>query len=88
VAFTNGNSGAARPWRAMSDGNGHTLQYNIYQTDGTTIWDQTNPVTSTQTGTGSLTPSQMQSYVAKVNPAQATPPAGTYTDNVSVVISF
>lgn len=88
VSFTNGNSGAARPWRAMSDGAGHSLQYNIYQTDGTTVWDQTNPVTSTQTGTGSLTANQMQSYVAKINPAQATPPAGTYTDNVSVVISF
>lgn len=88
VSFTSGNSGASRPWRAMSDGNGHTLQYNIYQSDGTTIWDQTNPVTSAQVGTGATTPAQMQSYVAKVNTAQTTPPAGTYTDNVSVVISF
>ena len=88
VAFTSGNSGASRPWRAMSDGNGHTLQYNIYQPDGTTVWDQTNPTISTQTGTGATTPTQMQSYIAKVNTAQTTPPAGTYTDNVSVVISF
>lgn len=88
VAFTNGNSGTSRPWRTMSDGKGNSLQYNIYQADGTTIWDQTNPVTSGQTGTGSLTPSQMQSYIARMNPAQTTPPAGTYTDNVSVVISF
>ena len=88
VAFTSGNSGASRPWRAMSDGNGHTLQYNIYQPDGTTVWDQTNPLTSTQVGTGAATPTQVQSYIAKVNTAQTTPPAGTYTDNVSVVISF
>ena len=88
VAFSSGNSGTSRPWRTMSDGNGHTLQYNLYQSDGTTIWDQTNPVTSTQIGTGATTPTQMQSYIAKVNTAQATPVAGTYTDNVSVVISF
>lgn len=88
VAFTSGNSGQSRPWRAMSDGNNHSLQYNIYQADGTTIWDQTNPLTSTQIGTGATTPTQMQSYIAKVNTAQTTPPAGTYTDNVSVVISF
>jgi spore coat protein U-like protein len=40
------------------------------------------------TGSGSTTPSQVQSYVAKVNPGQATPPAGTYTDTVNVIISF
>jgi spore coat protein U-like protein len=88
VAFTSGNAPSARPWRTMKDSAGNVLQYNIYRTDGATIWDESNPLTSTQAGTGSLTPSQMQSYVAKVNPAQTTPPPGTYTDNVSVVISF
>jgi spore coat protein U-like protein len=88
VSFSSGANGSSRPWRTMSDGAGHTLQYNIYRTDGTTIWDETNPLTSSTVGTGSTTPSQMQSYVAKINAAQITPPAGTYTDNVNVIISF
>ena len=88
VAFTNGNSGSARPWRAMSDGAGHSLQYNIYQADGVTIWDQTSALPGGLPGTGALIPAQMQVYVAKVNPAQATPPAGRYTDTVSVLITF
>jgi len=88
VAFTSGNSGASRPWRAMSDGAGHNLQYNIYRTDGVTIWDTTNPMTSAVKGTGSTTPAQMQTYVAKINPDQPTPPVGHYTDTVSVVIAF
>lgn len=88
VAFTSGNSGASRPWRAMSDGAGNTLQYNIYRTDGTTIWDMTNPMTSAVKGTGSTSPAQLQTYVAKINPAQPTPPVGHYTDTISVVIAF
>jgi spore coat protein U-like protein len=88
VSFSTGNSGSARPWRTMSDGAGHSLQYNIYRTDGTTIWDDTNPLTSSTLGTGATTPSQLQSYVAKVNPSQTTPVAGTYSDTVSVIISF
>ncbi|MBA2934772.1 spore coat protein U domain-containing protein [Sphingomonas sp. CGMCC 1.13654] len=91
VSFSSGGNGSSRPWRTMSDGAGHTLQYNIYRTDGTTIWDETNPLQSTANGgvgSGSTTPNQMQSYVAKVNAAQTTPPAGTYTDTVNVIISF
>jgi spore coat protein U-like protein len=91
VSFSSGGNGSARPWRTMSDGNNHTLQYNIYLPDGTTIWDDTNPQASTVNngkGTGSTTPSQMQSYIAKINTTQTTPPAGTYTDTVNVVISF
>jgi spore coat protein U-like protein len=88
VSFTVGNAGSARPWRAMSDGSGHQLQYNIYRTDGTTIWDETNPQTASTPGTGATTPTQMQSYRARINPSQITPPAGHYTDTVSVVVSF
>jgi spore coat protein U-like protein len=88
VSFSTGNGGSARPWRTMSDGAGHSLQYNIYRTDGTTIWDDTNPLTSATLGTGGTTPNQMQNYVAKVNGSQITPPAGSYSDTVSVVITF
>ena len=91
VSFSSGGNGSSRPWRTMSDGAGHTLQYNLYRTDGTTIWDETNPLPSTANGgvgSGSTTPNQVQSYVAKVNAAQTTPPAGSYTDTVNVIISF
>ncbi|WBO23007.1 Csu type fimbrial protein [Sphingomonas abietis] len=89
VSFSAGTvaSGSARPWRTMSDGNNHLLQYNIYLADGVTIWDTTNPQQSATPGTGGVT-NQMQSYVAKVNPAQITPPAGSYTDTVNVIITF
>jgi spore coat protein U-like protein len=30
----------------------------------------------------------VQSYVAKINTAQTTPPAGSYSDTVSVIITF
>lgn len=88
VAFSSGGAGTARPWRAMRNGSGQSLQYNIYRSDGTTIWDESNPLTSTVAGTGATTPAQIHNYVAKVNPDQTTPPAGSYSDMVSVVISF
>lgn len=88
VSFTKGQSGVSRPWRAMTDGAGHSLQYNLYRSDGTTIWDDTNPLTSAVPGTGATTPTQMQTYKAAINPAQVTPPAGHYTDTLSVLVSF
>jgi spore coat protein U-like protein len=88
VAFSTGASGVARPWRTMTDGAGHSLQYNLYRADGVTIWDETNPMTSATAGTGAITPAQVQSYVAKVNTSQTTPPAGAYSDTVNVVITF
>lgn len=88
ISFDNGLSGASRPWRTMSDGAGHGLQYNLYLPDGTTIWDQTNPQPGAQIGSGALVPAQMQNYRARINPAQPPPLAGHYTDTVSVVVSF
>jgi spore coat protein U-like protein len=88
VSFSSGQNGSARPWRVMTDGAGHSLQYNIYRTDGTTVWDESNPLPSGSAGTGSTTPAQMQPYVVKVNPSQATPPAGGYSDTVSVIVAF
>lgn len=88
VAFTAGRSGAARPWRTMSDGAGNVLQYNLYRSDGVTIWDESNPLPAAAAGTGAVTPAQAQAYVAKVNPAQATPAAGAYSDQLTVVVTF
>lgn len=88
IGFTAGTSGASRPWRQMRDGQGHSLRYNLYRPDGATIWDETNPLASVTIGSGAVTPTLLHTYVAKVDPDQATPPAGAYTDTVSVVVSF
>ncbi|CAN5246202.1 spore coat U domain-containing protein [soil metagenome] len=88
VSFSSGQNGSARPWRAMTDGAGHSLQYNIYRSDGVTIWDETNPLTGQGPGTGLTVPSQMQNYVARINAAQTPPLAGSYTDTVSVIVTF
>jgi spore coat protein U-like protein len=87
VAFSSGSNGSARPWRAMTSSAGNSLQYNIYRSDGTTIWDETTPLTSAVAGTGGTTPT-LQTYVARINAAQVTPPPGAYTDNVSVIVTF
>lgn len=88
VAFTSGASGASRPWRQMKDGAGHVLRYNLYRADGTTIWDTENPLASASAGTGATTPTILQPYVARIDPGQATPVAGSYADTVSVVVTF
>jgi len=88
VAFTSGRSGSARPWRTMTDGSGRSLQYNLYQSDGTTIWDESNPKPSASTGTGDTNPAQIQTYVARINSTQTTPAAGSYSDQLVVVVSF
>jgi len=88
VSFTAGSAGTARPWRTMSDGAGHTLRYNIYRPDGTTVWDESNPLTVTSSGTGAISPDQSQAYVAKIDTSQATPPAGSYADTISVLVTF
>lgn len=88
VAFTAGQAGAARPWRAMTDGRGNRLRYNLYRNDGATIWDDLASSLSAAVGTGGVDPTQLHTYVARVDPDQPTPPAGSYQDTISVIISF
>jgi spore coat protein U-like protein len=88
VAFSAGTSGVSRPWRSMKSGAGNALRYNIYRTDGTTIWDETTPLAAGTPGTGATTPLQLHSYVARIDPGQATPPAASYADTVSVIVTF
>lgn len=88
VAFSAGGGVATRPWRGMKGPAGHVLRYNLYRPDGVTIWDESNPLTLTNAGTGATTPTLTQTYVARVDPDQPTPPAGSYSDTVSVVVSF
>lgn len=88
LAFTAGNAQGARPWRAMSGPGGAALQYNLYRPDGVTIWDESNPQPAERLGTGSQTPVQAHAFVARINPDQPARPPGSYSDDVSVVISF
>lgn len=88
VSFTAGAAGNARPWRSMSDGAGNILRYNLYRPDGSTVWDESNPLSVATLGTGAVTPDQAQAYVAKIDTSQSTPPAGTYNDSISVLVTF
>lgn len=84
--FTTGSAGTTRPWRTMTGSGGNVLQYNIFKPDGTTIWEA--PQALGFEGSGALAPKQLQPYLIRVNPEQPTPPAGSYSDTLSVVISF
>lgn len=88
VAFTAGQAGATRPWRAMTDGRGNRLRYNLYRSDGATIWDDLPGSLSSAVGTGNVDPTRLHNNVARIDPDQPTPPAGNYQDTISVVISF
>ena len=88
ISITNGNSGASTPWRKMSNGAGGTLDYNIYWADGHTIWNAAAPVVGAAPGTGAAVPGQSYPFKARINPAQGAPPAGHYTDLVSVQVTF
>jgi len=88
IGFTPGGAGTGAVWRQMVSGTGATLQYQIYHADGVTIWNEANVLASTSPGTGSLTPVRAYPYVARINPVQVTPTAGSYQDTVSVVVTF
>lgn len=88
IGFTPGGAGTGAVWRQMTSGTGATLQYQIYHADGVTIWNEANVLASTSPGTGSLTPVRAYPYVARINPVQVTPTAGSYQDTVSVVVTF
>lgn len=88
IGFTPGGAGSGAAWRQMISGAGATLQYQIYHADGVTIWNEANVLASADPGTGSVTPVRTYPYIARINRAQVTPAAGSYQDNVSVVVTF
>ena len=88
VSLTSGSNNSARPWRAMKNAQGQILRYNLYRSDGSTIWDETNPLAAAIPGSGSLSPALPFVYRARIDPDQPTPPAGSYSDIVSVLINF
>ncbi len=72
--------------RQMSDGNGNTVDYQMYQDSGRTVAWGNVVGTDTKSGTGTGTDETHIIY-GRV-PAQATPPAGTYTDTVTVTVTY
>ncbi|PLR41532.1 spore coat protein [Chimaeribacter californicus] len=81
--FTNGNNYGS-PWRRMRNGTtSNYIQYQIYQANGTTVWDSNSKLTGIGSGL-----SQSLSYVVRVNTAQLAQPAGSYNDTVSLVLEY
>lgn len=78
-------SGATVAARKMTGGAG-SVTYSIYSNSGrTTVWgDTVGSNTVASTGTGS---NQNFTTYARV-PVQATPPAGTYTDTITVTVTY
>lgn len=73
--------------RAMDDGNGNTLNYGLYtDTERTTNWDDAGG-TNTVTGTGDGTALSHTVY-GRVPSGQENTPVGTYTDTITVTVTY
>ncbi|CAI8752987.1 spore coat U domain-containing protein [Pseudomonas zeae] len=79
--------------RRMISGSNY-LQYDIFQSGGTTRWGsvgaarRASATAEVNAGNGSGIASQIFNFNAKVYTDQATPPGGTYLDNVVVDVAF
>lgn len=78
LASSNATSG---DWRQMINGTS-LLQYQLYQPDGS-AWTASNDLS--ETGTGAT---QSINYTARVNPDQTNQPAGSYSDTVTVTVTY
>jgi len=85
LAFDMGDHPAA-PWRQLQSGS-NVIRYNIYYPGTTTVWNTANPQALTGLG-GAPVAGQAIGYQAVIDPGQTSPPAGTYTDNVRVIVSY
>ncbi|WP_241608553.1 Csu type fimbrial protein [Rosenbergiella epipactidis] len=82
LASSNATSGNWRQMSAMTSSGTSYLQYQLQQSDGS-VWTDTN--TLSKVGTGST---QTLSYTAIVNPNQSNQPAGSYSDTITVTVSY
>ncbi|MGL4859018.1 MAG: Csu type fimbrial protein [Enterobacteriaceae bacterium] len=82
TAYFNNGRNYNSPWRQMASG-ANRLQYNIYYSDGTTVWTSANPVGGRGDGSN-----QTLNYVAAINPAQSEKPSGSYLDTVNFTVSY
>jgi spore coat protein U-like protein len=79
-------SGATVSARKMTSGSGSTITYDIYRdTARTQVWgDTVNSNTLAGTGNGAV---QTHTVYGRV-PAQATPAPGSYSDTVTVTVTY
>ncbi|MDN5681329.1 MAG: spore coat U domain-containing protein, partial [Ewingella sp.] len=75
-------SGQYRQMSSTNNGVTSYLQYQIFKGDAS-VW--TAATNTAMTGTGA---SQNVAYSATVNPSQANPPPGTYSDTVLVTVTY
>lgn len=80
-----GTNPVSNGWRQMagsSVGQNYFLQYQLYKADGS-VWGTDNDLTAVGSGTSQSIP-----YSAKINANQSGQPAGTYSDTVTVTVSY
>ncbi len=87
IALDGGSVAADVSARTMSDGAAHTLAYSLYTDAGrTTLWGDGTSGTSTVAGTGDGT--QQDATVYGRIAASQFAAAGSYTDTVTVTVSY
>lgn len=80
--------------RRMKSGTSNFLAYDIFKSAGTVRWGalpgarRASSDADINPGAGTGTGSQVFNYNARIYPDQATPPAGTYVDNVILDVQF
>jgi spore coat protein U-like protein len=78
----------------MKSGTSNFLAYDIFKSAGTVRWGalpgarRASSDADINPGAGTGTGSQVFNYNARIYPDQATPPAGTYVDNVILDVQF
>jgi spore coat protein U-like protein len=82
------NDGVNTPTRRMKDAGSNYLTYDLYTDSGrSTRWGEIGDVGGTSVhGTGDGTPQTLDVY-GRI-PANQNPPAGNYTDTVTVTLSY
>ncbi|CAI8744519.1 Spore coat U domain-containing protein [Pseudomonas chlororaphis] len=94
VGLSDGQHGLSIGGRRRMISGGNYLQYDIFQGGGTTRWGSVGTARRASSsaevnpGSGIGTGSQIFNYNAKIYTDQATPPAGTYLDNVVLDVAF
>jgi len=87
TANAGAGSGATLPVRRMTSG-ANTLAYSLYiDSSHASIWGSGSGGTSAVTGTGSGSAQSFTIY-GRVPSGQSSVPAGTYTDTVSVTVTY
>ncbi len=81
ISFDNGQNFSS-PWRRMAN-SGQYLRYHLYRPNGTTVWNAATPLSAAGTGNA-----QSFTYQAIIDPGQPNAPAGTYIDNVLLIINY